>query len=100
MLLANMTVATDLQKKFPKVAFLRCHDEPQPDMLKKLADTLEKLGIMIDIESAGTLHESLQRYCSGGDVARGIALNSLCSRPMVVSINEKKECVISSVDIN
>lgn len=83
MLLANMTVATALQSRFPKLSFLRCHDEPQPDMLKKLADTLEKFGIVLDISSAGSLHSSLQRCKSDSNDTRFLALNSLCSRPMV-----------------
>lgn len=82
MLLANMTVATDLQKKFPRLAFLRCHDEPQPDLLKKLVELLEKFGIVLDASSAGSLHKSLQTY-STDNKTRFLALNSLCSRPMV-----------------
>lgn len=84
MLLANITVATDLQRKFPQLAFLRCHDEPQPDMLKKLVETVEKFGIVLDTSSAGSLHKSLQGYSTDHN-ARFMALNSLCSRPMVVS---------------
>lgn len=85
MLLANMTVATALQERFPILAFLRCHDDPQPDMLKKLADVLEKFGIVLDVSSAGSLHESLQRCSASGDKTRFMALNCLCSKPMVVS---------------
>ncbi|XP_034236613.1 DIS3-like exonuclease 2 [Thrips palmi] len=82
MLLANMTVATDLQNKFPRLAFLRCHEEPQPDLLKKLIELVEKFGIVLDGSSAGSLHKSIQGY-STDNRTRFLALNSLCSRPMV-----------------
>lgn len=83
MLLANMTVATDLHKKFPLLAFLRCHQAPHSDMLDRLAELLVKFGIVLDTSSAGSLHQSLQQYQSTGDRARYVALTLLCSKPMI-----------------
>nr|CAD7398536.1 unnamed protein product [Timema poppensis] len=91
MLLANVTVATWLKERFPDIAFLRCHpsplSSPLPHMMKEMKETLEHVGIHLDVSSAGSLQASLGRY-SGDDPysqARLIVLNTLCARPMAVS---------------
>nr|CAD7196288.1 unnamed protein product [Timema douglasi] len=84
MLLANVTVATWLKERFPDIAFLRCHPSPLPHMMKEMKETLEHVGIHLDVSSAGSLQASLGRY-SGDDPysqARLIVLNTLCARPM------------------
>nr|CAD7430585.1 unnamed protein product [Timema monikensis] len=84
MLLANVTVATWLKERFPDIAFLRCHPFPLPHMMKEMKETLEHIGIHLDVSSAGSLQASLGRY-SGDDPysqARMIVLNTLCARPM------------------
>nr|CAD7458063.1 unnamed protein product [Timema tahoe] len=87
MLLANVTVATWIKERFPDIAFLRCHPSPIPHMMKEMKETLEHIGIHLDVTSAGSLQASLGRY-SGDDPytqARLIVLNTLCARPMAVS---------------
>lgn len=96
MLLANMTAATHLYKNLPNHALLRRHDPPQMNMLLESQAMLEKIGIHIDVESAGALEASLIRYrpdpstTSDDDLylasCRSKVLNALCSKPMMVGI--------------
>lgn len=64
MLLANMSVAEQLVREFPDLAFLRCHESPKESMLNAVQQSLEQAGIFIDISSAGGLQASLGKYSS------------------------------------
>lgn len=96
MLLSNITVATHLYTNLPEISMLRCHEPPIMHMLSKTKAMLEKLGVHIDIESAGALYASLTRnqpdpYTSSeGEIylanCRSMVMNALCSKPMMVSI--------------
>ncbi|XP_011314967.1 DIS3-like exonuclease 2 [Fopius arisanus] len=95
MLLANMTVANHLHKKFPKTALLRHHNPPKLHTLSKTLHPLKNLGVHLDTASAGTLHTSIskceqaiekgQAYTEEEFVAncRMMVINSLCAQSMV-----------------
>nr|CAG4638373.1 EOG090X047D [Cyclestheria hislopi] len=86
MLLANTRVAEKIFSTFPEIAVLRCHPPPQPRLLKGVADTLEKLGIHIDISDSGSIQKSLWQYIlQDGDfhsVGRNLVLCNLIAKPM------------------
>ncbi|XP_014472562.1 PREDICTED: DIS3-like exonuclease 2 isoform X2 [Dinoponera quadriceps] len=62
MLLANMTVAAQLYSTIPETALLRIHRDPIKHSLVTTCETLRKYGVHLDIETAGTLYASIQRY--------------------------------------
>ncbi|KAK3104881.1 hypothetical protein FSP39_012289, partial [Pinctada imbricata] len=84
MLLANMDVADRIYKTFPEKAVLRRHPPPQARMADELSDRCEKLGVPIDISSAGALQRSLWLYLGEDDFskARMQVLVSMCVNPM------------------
>lgn len=84
MLLANMTVASQIREDHPKLAFLRCHPPPSGYMMKQLAKALIPMGIELDISSAGNLHRSLQPHVGpeSTDQGKAMVLNMLCAKPM------------------
>lgn len=84
MLLANMSVASQIIEDHPKLAFLRCHPPPSGYMLRQLAKALIPMGIHLDISSAGNLHHSLQRHVGleNTDHGKAMVLNMLCAKPM------------------
>lgn len=92
MLLANMTVAKFLYEKIPETALLRNHKQPSTLQLTKMKDILEKFGIHLDIETAGSLNSSIKRYgeelqseTSDFQAARTyimIVINNLCTKTM------------------
>lgn len=96
MLLANMTVAKYLYETLPEVSLLRSHAEPSMRILQKTSNLLTKFGVILDVESAGTLHNSLSKHqvnltdCGDNeniDVAyyRMMVINSLCAKSMTVN---------------
>lgn len=84
MLLANMYVATKINDEYPKLAFLRCHPQPNSYMLKQLAKDLIPMGIELSISSAGHLHRSLQPHVGSenSDPGKAMVLSMLCAKPM------------------
>ncbi|KAL6425778.1 hypothetical protein ACFW04_009680 [Cataglyphis niger] len=62
MLLANITVAVKLYTAIPKTALLRIHRDPSKYSLNTVCDTLQKYGIHLDGETAGSLQASIRRY--------------------------------------
>ncbi|XP_033211110.1 DIS3-like exonuclease 2 isoform X2 [Belonocnema kinseyi] len=95
MLLANMTVARQLYDTVPESALLRSHKEPSLRVLTQTRDMLEKFGVILNIESAGTLQESLSQYESEvsnestenfAAKCRMIVINSLCAKSMTRAI--------------
>lgn len=62
MLLANMTVATQLFITIPKTALLRIHKEPSKHCINTVHNMLQMYGIHLNIETAGALQASINRY--------------------------------------
>lgn len=62
MLLANITVARKILNDFPKIAFLRCHEPPNPRLMKETQEILENIGVHIDVSSSGAVNNSLSNY--------------------------------------
>lgn len=62
MLLANEAVARNIHYKYPEVALLRRHESPKIEMMKKIVESVQKIGIFLDASSAGALHQTLLKY--------------------------------------
>lgn len=96
MLLANMTVATELYNLIPETALLRNHREPSKHVLNRTQDTLQKFGIHLDVKSSASLHASIKRCeqeleTENDDTKatmkyRMMVINNLCSRAMTVRV--------------
>lgn len=96
MLLANMTVATELYNMIPETALLRNHRPPSKIVLNMTQDTLQKFGIHLDIKSSASLHASLKRYEQELEIEndnakttmkyRMMVINNLCSKAMTVRV--------------
>uniref|UniRef100_A0AAR2LZA6 DIS3-like exonuclease 2 n=1 Tax=Pygocentrus nattereri TaxID=42514 RepID=A0AAR2LZA6_PYGNA len=88
MLLANMAVAHQIYRKFPKLALLRRHPWPQSRMVEVLQELCDQMGLSINLESAGTLHRSLNETVGNDQysLARKEVLTHLCSRPMQMAL--------------
>ena len=86
MLLANMAVAHKIYRKYPELATLRLHPEPQSKMIDDLVSTCHSLGIEFDPTSAGTIQRSIARMVGSGvdDMAKVQIMTVLCSKPMQV----------------
>lgn len=94
MLLANITVAIKLYTAIPETALLRIHRDPSKYSLNTVCDTLQKYGIHLDGETAGSLQASIRRY----DPEYNATLNNnsmkyimmviinLCSKSMMVRV--------------
>ncbi|XP_015113901.1 DIS3-like exonuclease 2 [Diachasma alloeum] len=95
MLLANMTVANHLYKKFPKTALLRHHDPPKLQTLSRTLHPLKNFGVHLNTESAGALQTSMSKYEQTIEKGlkysdeefvsncRMMVINSLCAQAMV-----------------
>jgi len=70
MLLANMSVAKKIEKEFPKLAILRCHPEPEKNMMIQLLEKLGKQDIILDDSSSKALAESLEKYKGTDDSSK------------------------------
>ena len=94
MLLANMRVAEKIYGVFPGLAVLRSHPPPPTRKLEQLSDTLQTIGIHLDISSSATLQESLLRYGQGSSdpisMGRNLVISNLLAKPMKVNITFKK----------
>ncbi|XP_059507090.1 DIS3-like exonuclease 2 isoform X2 [Stegostoma tigrinum] len=84
MLLANMAVAHIIYGLFCEQALLRRHPPPQTNMLDDLAAFFEELGLNIDLQTAGALHNTLNETVGNDQysAARKEVLTHMCSRPM------------------
>ncbi|KAL6262203.1 hypothetical protein P5V15_007300 [Pogonomyrmex californicus] len=90
MLLANMTVATQLYIAIPQTALLRIHKNPSKHSLNTIQNIMQKYGIHLDIETAGALQASIQRYNLENDSVTVDAMKyimlviiNLCSKSML-----------------
>jgi len=91
MLLANMTVAIQLYIAIPQTALLRIHKAPSKYSLNTVHDTLQKYGIHLNTETAGTLQASIRRYELENKSANSMkyimkVIVNLCSKSMAVRI--------------
>lgn len=88
MLLANTRVAQKIYNVFPDIAVLRSHSPPNMLKLKQLSESLETLGIHLDVSSSRTLQDSLLRYGQTGSdpisLGRNVILSNLLAKPMQV----------------
>lgn len=95
MLLANITVATHLHTAIPETALLRIHRNPNKRNLNIIADMLQKFGIHLDVETAGSLQSSIHRYnpeynpAAVNDQMKSImmVIIHMCSKTMIVRIH-------------
>lgn len=89
MLLANMRVAEKIYGAFPALAVLRSHPPPPTHKLEQLAETLQTIGIHLDVTSSATLQESLLRYGQGStdaiSMGRNLVISNLLAKPMKVT---------------
>ena len=87
MFLANMRVDHNI---IPGLAVLRSHPPPPTRKLEQLSDTLQTIGIHLDISSSATLQESLLRYGQGSSdpisMGRNLVISNLLAKPMKVNI--------------
>ncbi|XP_060623306.2 DIS3-like exonuclease 2 isoform X2 [Anolis sagrei] len=88
MLLANMAVAHQIYRSFPKKALLRRHPPPQTKMLNDLMEFCTQMGLEIDCSNAGTLHKSLNEIFGADKYAeaRKEVLTNMFSRPMQMAV--------------
>lgn len=93
MLLANMTVATQLFITIPKTALLRIHKEPSKHCINTVHNMLQMYGIHLNIETAGALQASINRYESENGFITDNSMKyimaviiNLCSKSMTVRI--------------
>lgn len=89
MLLANMRVAEKIYRVFPDLAVLRCHPPPLVHKLQQLSDTLQTIGIHLDVSTSATLQESLLRYGQNRSdpvsIGRNLVISNLLAKPMKVT---------------
>lgn len=90
MLLANMRVAQKIYNVFPGLAVLRSHPPPIRKKLEQLSDTLQTIGIHLDVSSSAALQESLLRYGQTSSdpiaVGRNLVISNLLAKPMKVTV--------------
>lgn len=84
MLLANISVATFINEKFPEISLLRHHATPKENGLKKLVKTLTKHGIALDTSSSKAISKSIEDIVANAKYpsAMNAVLNDLASRTM------------------
>ncbi|XP_014238070.1 DIS3-like exonuclease 2 [Trichogramma pretiosum] len=106
MLLANMVVAKHLYETMPEVSLLRSHPEPCMRVLQKTKKLLEKFGVLLNIESAGALHESLLMYQSFDEYdpsspehGRMMVINCLCAKSMTRALYKCSATVETKDDL-
>jgi DIS3-like exonuclease 2 len=80
MLLANISVAEFIYKKFPEISLLRSHFQPNEGGLKKLVKTLEKHGLQIDVSSSSAVSDSMEKLIKSDGM--NAALNLMVSKTM------------------
>lgn len=89
MLLANTRVAQKIYHAFPELAVLRCHPPPDTRKLKQLSDTMQTVGIHLDVSSSASIQESLLRYGQSStdpiSIGRNLVISNLLAKPMKVN---------------
>ncbi|KAM8954089.1 DIS3-like exonuclease 2 [Pelodytes ibericus] len=107
MLLANMAVAHQIYRNFPKKALLRRHPPPQTKLLNDLMEFCDQMGLDLDFTNSGTLHKSLNEQFGTDEYsnARKEVLTNMCSRPMQMAVYFctgalKDECLFRHYALN
>ncbi|TKR72814.1 hypothetical protein L596_020210 [Steinernema carpocapsae] len=62
MLLANIEVATVINKVFPEKAFLRRHEQPKQLVLDSIVKMLSRMGIQVDASCSKSIANGLRKY--------------------------------------
>ncbi|XP_024129553.1 DIS3-like exonuclease 2 isoform X1 [Oryzias melastigma] len=87
MLLANISTAQHIYRKFPHLALLRRHPPPKVKMMQELKEMCSQLGINIDVTTSGGLQKSLNMLSEDEySGARKEVLTHLLSRPMQMAL--------------
>lgn len=86
MLLANTLTANQIHQVLPELALLRFHAAPKEKSLMNVVEYLEKVGIHIDVSSAGAIYRSMIQYAGSDElgVARMAVIMNLLVKPMPV----------------
>ena len=91
MLLANMRVAEKIYSAFPEISVLRCHPPPNEMKLSQVAETLQAVGIHLDVSSSAALQNSLLHYGQTDSdpvsLGRNLVISNLLAKPMKVLSN-------------
>ncbi|KAG9091332.1 exosome catalytic subunit dis3, partial [Ceratobasidium sp. 370] len=84
MLLANVSVARQIQEAFPATAVLRRHMPPPHSNFEKLQDLLMKLkGMTLDVSSSGALAASLDKCVDPAEPAFNTLVRIMATRCML-----------------
>ncbi|QRW26270.1 exosome complex exonuclease DIS3/RRP44 [Rhizoctonia solani] len=84
MLLANVSVARQIQESFPGTAVLRRHLPPPHSNFEKLQDLLMKLkGMTLDVSSSGALAASLDKCVDPNEPAFNTLVRIMATRCML-----------------
>ncbi|THH15025.1 hypothetical protein EW146_g5397 [Bondarzewia mesenterica] len=84
MLLANVSVARNIQETFPQTAVLRRHLPPPKSNFEKLQDILKKRrGLTLDVSSSGALAASLDRCIDPDEPAFNTLVRIMATRCML-----------------
>ncbi|KAG8744793.1 exosome catalytic subunit dis3 [Ceratobasidium sp. 414] len=84
MLLANVSVARQIQEAFPATAVLRRHMPPPHSNFEKLQDLLMKLkGMTLDVSSSGALADSLDKCVDPAEPAFNTLVRIMATRCML-----------------
>ncbi|KAG8771111.1 exosome catalytic subunit dis3 [Ceratobasidium sp. 428] len=84
MLLANVSVARQIQEAFPATAVLRRHMPPPHSNFEKLQDLLMKLkGMTLDVSSSGALAASLDKCVDASEPAFNTLVRIMATRCML-----------------
>ncbi|KAG9075869.1 exosome catalytic subunit dis3, partial [Ceratobasidium sp. UAMH 11750] len=84
MLLANVSVARQIQEAFPATAVLRRHMPPPHSNFEKLQDLLMKLkGMALDVSSSGALAASLDKCVDPSEPAFNTLVRIMATRCML-----------------
>ncbi|CAE7125980.1 unnamed protein product [Rhizoctonia solani] len=84
MLLANVSVARQIQESFPGTAVLRRHMPPPHSNFEKLQDLLMKLkGMTLDVSSSGALAASLDKCIDPNEPAFNTLVRIMATRCML-----------------
>lgn len=86
MLLANIRVATRIQKEFPDCALLRRHPAPPPENFEALISACKARGLAMDVTSGLTLAQSLEEAVDPENPFMNTILRILCTRCMMQAV--------------
>ncbi|GAB0098623.1 DIS3-like exonuclease 2 [Sergentomyia squamirostris] len=85
MLLANITVAREIYKKFPESAVLRCHNPPDVHQFQKLENEFKGIGLTMNLTTTSAIAESLAKAIEAqkNPEAAKTVLHYMMTKPMM-----------------